>query len=221
MPQGVDLAEVDSVVVTVTSTEASDPGWLQAYPADRPDAVGLTSTLNIAAGSTVANTAIVPINEGGIALTGYFADGGSAHVIVDAIGYTTSSDAAENVTGRFVSVTPNRAFDSRLGGGPVPTKTPQVVYAVQDSGDPIPVDASGAIWNLTIVNSTRSGYGRGWALERPEPATSSLNWTLPGETRAAAVVTAVTGGGAQFVLYDGSTAPPREGQLLEGVMLNR
>ncbi len=51
-----------------------------------------------------------------------------------------------------------------------------------------------------------------------EPATSSLNWTWPGETRAAAAVTAVDNGTALFRIDDGSVnAPTPVGHLLADV----
>ena len=208
LPTGVDATQVDSLIVTVTSTKATDPGWLQAYPAARRDVIASTSTVNVDDDSTVANTAIVPVGPAGIAVTGYFANGGSSHVVVDVIGYMTSATAPQSADGRFVPVTPNRAFDSRLNGGQVLTKTPQVIYALEQPGVVVPSDASGVVWNLAIVSAARAGWARGWALGQPEPPTSSLNWTLPGETRAAAAITAVTDGGAQFVIHDGRDEPP-------------
>ncbi len=208
MPTGVDATQVDSLIVTVTSTRATDPGWIQAYPAARSDVIGSTSTINTGAGESVANTAIVPVGSDGIAVTGHFANGGGSHVVVDMIGYITSDSAPISGDGRFVPVTPNRAFDSRLTSGDVLTKTPQVIYALEEPGSVVPSYASGVMWNLVIVAGARPGFVRGWALGQPEPATSSLNWSMPGETRAGAAISAVTDGGAQFVIYDGSVEPP-------------
>jgi len=72
----------------------------------------------------------------------------------------------------------------------------------------VPADASGVVWNVAAVQATRPGYLRGWAAEQPEPTTSSLNWTLPGETRASAAITAVDRGRASFRIEDGSANLP-------------
>lgn len=202
MPSGVAASLVDSLVVTVTATRASASGWLQALPADRLDTAGTTSTVNVPAGGTVATSAIVAAGAAGFAITGNFGTGGSVHVVVDAIGYITSADATGS-SGLFVAVQPNRAFDSRLTNSPLVDRQTVRIDASDAPGVSIPAGASGVVWNLAIVNATRRGYLRGWAAAAAEPATSALNWTLPGETRAAAVVTAVDNGSALFRIEDG------------------
>ncbi len=115
MPSGPDPAEVAALVVTVTAAEPTAPGWVQVVPSGRPDVIATTSTVNTGVGGAVANTAIVPVNEGGISVTGYFASNGTSHVIVDVIGYITAPSAPASSTGRFVTVRPGRAYDSRVG----------------------------------------------------------------------------------------------------------
>lgn len=217
MPTGVRASQVGSLVVTVTVTRASASGWLQALPADRLDTAGTTSTVNVPAGSTVATTAIVAAGPTGFAITGNFGPGGSAHVVVDAIGYITSADAPGS-SGLFVAVQPNRAFDSRLANKPLADRQTVLVDASKAPGVSIPAGASGVVWNLAIVNATRPGYLRGWASAASEPVTSALNWTLPGETRAAAVVTAVDKGSAIFRIEDGpANLPTPVGHLIADV----
>jgi hypothetical protein len=208
MPAGVDSSLIDALVVTVTATAATGAGWVQAYPAGRTDAIGKTSTVNTTARASVANTAIVPIGADGIAVTGYFVASGSAHVIVDAIGYITSSSAPVSAAGRYVPVQPARAFDSRVSGGALLDRQVVVVDASSAPNIAVPDSASGVVWNVAVVGATRPGYLRGWAADQPEPATSSLNWTLAGETRASAAVTAVDAGRARFRMEDGSANLP-------------
>ncbi len=208
MPVGVDPRLVDAVVVTVTATAATGPGWVQAYPADRTDVIGKTSTVNTTAQASVANTAIVPVGTGGIAVTGYFVASGSAHVIVDAIGYITSSSAPLSPAGRYVPVRPDRAFDSRVNGGALLDRQVVVVDASSAPHVAVPDSAGGVVWNVTVVDAARPGYLRGWAADQPEPSTSSLNWTLAGEIRASAAVTAVDAGSARFRMEDGSANLP-------------
>jgi hypothetical protein len=216
-PTGIVTDEIEALVVTVTAVRPSSVGWLQAFPAARPDVVGTTSTVNTAPGSNAASTAIVPIAPAGegVAVHTSFAGGGTGHVVVDAIGYFTSATAASSTAGRYVPLRPVRAFDSRLSGGPLLDGQTVVVDA---TGADVPIDARGVMWNLTVVNATRQGYATGWAASASQPATSSLNWSLPGEVRAAAAVTAVSDGAARFRLDDqGAPEPGPLGHLLVDV----
>lgn len=201
-PFGIPLAEVDALVVTVTAVRPSAVGWLQAIPAARADVIGTTSTVNTSPGSNSASTAIVPTTGGGVAVYASFAGGGTGHVVVDAIGYITNGSAGSSTAGRYVPVRPSRAFDSRSAGGPLVDGQTVVVDAATAPGVDVPDAARGVMWNLTVVNPTRQGYATGWAAATPQPATSVLNWSLAGEVRAAAAVTAVSVGTVRFRMDD-------------------
>ena len=202
-PLGVDHRDIAALVVTVTGAGATSEGWLQAYPGDRPSVMATTSTVNMTAGSIVANTAIVPVGGTGVAITGNFAGGGSSHVVVDIVGYMTTTDASQVSGGLFVPLRPNRAFDSRLGTGDLAERQMVTIDAEDAPGVSVPDTATGVIWNLTSVLAHRAGWTRGWAPGAAEPPTSSSNWSLPGETRAAAAVTAVTAGRMHVRMDDG------------------
>lgn len=198
MPRGVDPAEVAALVVTVTGTEVTGSGWVQAYPTGDVDAVGSTSTINLAPGATVANLAIVPVGQGGISIASNFAGGGAAHVVVDVVGYITAGAAAAGTRGRFVAVAPTRAFDSRTADGTLADR------AVADVAAPgVPADAGAVVWNAAIVGATRPGYLRAWAAAAPRPATSALNWSAAAETRAAAVISRASAATSSFLVDDG------------------
>ncbi len=201
MPAGVPVDQASALVVTVTATGSTGPGWLQAHPADRPDVVGATSTVTVEPGGTVANTAIVPI-AGGVAVSGFVVAGGSVHVIVDVIGYITSDAAAPSASGRFVPVTPGRAYDSRLvtelrSGGAVE------IDAAAVPGSIVPAESTGVVWNVAHVGVRRPGFGRVWAAAAPEPGTSSFNFTATAEVRATSVISAVDGARSRLTLSDG------------------
>ncbi len=172
LPAGVDPTLIDSLVVTITATGATSPGWLQAKP-DSVGGAGTTSTINIDAGGSVANTAIVPIVAGQrFLIVGSFADNGGTHVIVDAVGYITSGSAPSDIAGRFVAVEPNRAFDSRTTETPLPDGQVVSIDASMAPGVTIPANAGAVVWNLAVVRATRWGYLRGWAAvpaNRPRP----------------------------------------------------
>ena len=216
-PTGVDRADVAALVVTVTGTGATAPGWFQAYPADRPDVIATTSTVNLAPGSTVANTAIVAVGSSGIAVTGFFADQGSAHVVVDVIGYITSAGAPTTGSGRYVPVRPGRAFDSRTSTGELAAGQVVVIDADAAPGSSVPPSAAAVVWNMAPIAVRQPGFGRAWAADAPQPATSSFNFSVAGEVRAAAVVSAVDNGRARVVLSNGSADATPVGGLIADV----
>jgi hypothetical protein len=208
MPTGIDLDRVHALVLTVTAAGATAPGWVQAFPADRPDAIATTSTVNTSAGGTVANTAIVPVGSKGVAVTGFFAAGGTSHVVVDAIGYITSDAASLSDAGRYRPVVPNRAFDSRTDGAALGDEHVVVIDASAAAGVTVPASASAVMWNLAIVGAARPGFMRAWAADSPEPATSSLNWAAAGETRAAAAISSVDVARIRLRVEDGTADLP-------------
>ena len=53
-PTGLDMTQVQALVMTVTGTGATSPGWIQAFPTDRPDVIAQTSTVNLVPGISVA-----------------------------------------------------------------------------------------------------------------------------------------------------------------------
>ena len=197
----VPATDVDAIVVTVTAVDPTTRGWLQAFPADRPDLVGTTSTVNFGPDDNVAGTAIVPVGSTGAAVRTFFSTGGTGHVLVDVVGYMTSETASPSEEGRYVPIRPGRAFDSRIDGGRLPSGGERLVSA---SSLGVPADAGAVSWNVTIVDADRRGHARGWAADGELPPTSLLNWVRPRETRAAAAVTAVAGGAAWFRIQDGN-----------------
>jgi hypothetical protein len=215
LPVGVPTGEASALVVTVTGTAPTGPGWLQAHPADRGDVVGATSTVNVEPGGTVANTAIVPIS-GGMAVSGFVVDGGSVHVIVDVIGYITSEAAASSSVGRYVPITPGRAYDSRVAGELRSGATIEI-DATAMPGSIVPTAATGVVWNVAHVAVRRPGFGRVWAAGAAEPETSSFNFTTTAEVRATSVISAVDGARSRLAMNDGV---PGVGDVLGHVVVD-
>jgi hypothetical protein len=205
-PAGVDMAQVQALVMTVTGTSTTESGWIQAFPTDRPDIVAGTSTVNLVPGTSVANTAIIPVGSRGVSVTGWFGTG-SGHVVVDVVGYITSESAPIAGDGRYVPVRPGRAFDSRTSTGDLTVAVPVEINAASAPGVAIPADATGVVWNLAALDARQPGFGRVWAADAPQPATSAFNWSFPGETRAASVIASVDNGRVRVVLDNGSGNP--------------
>jgi hypothetical protein len=162
--------------------------------------IGGTSTVNLVPGISVANTAIIPVGVNGVSVTGLFGTG-SGHVVVDIVGYITSSGAPVENAGRYVPVRPARAFDSRTSTGDLTVAVPVEINAA------VPADATGVVWNFAAINARQPGFGRVWAADAPQPETSAFNWSVLGETRAASVIASVDAGRVKAVLDNGTGQP--------------
>jgi hypothetical protein len=82
---GVPATGVSAVVLTVTATAPTAPGFLTAY-ANTAAARPTVSNLNFTPGQTVANLVVVPIgSDGKVAL--YNGSGGTTHLVADVSGY--------------------------------------------------------------------------------------------------------------------------------------
>ena len=103
---GVPGSGVDSVVVNVTATRASQRSFVTLWPTglDRPTA----SVLNMVDAAPVPNLVVAKVGDGG--RVSLFNRAGSAHLIVDVVGYTLSGSDV-------VALTPKRLLDTRSGVG--------------------------------------------------------------------------------------------------------
>ena len=80
---GVPTSGVEMVALNVTVTEPTSPAWLSVYPTG--GAVPLVSTVNVGAGQTVANSAMVRVGAGG--MVDVLLSAGTAHVVIDVNGF--------------------------------------------------------------------------------------------------------------------------------------
>lgn len=190
---------VAAVVVNLTGTEATAPGFLTAYPAGQE--LPLASNVNLSeAGTTAPNLAIVPLGVGG-AITVYSSHG--AHVLGDVTGYITDATVTSSVEGLFVPITPERVFDTRTDGGPVAPST-EVDFAIAGVGS-IPDDAVGVVLNVAGVEAPSPGFLTVWPFGVDRPLASTLNFAaMPADTRAnAAMLPVGAGGRISFYLLNG------------------
>lgn len=181
---------VRALVVNVTATDVNRESYVQALPTG--GALGASSTLNPAAGATVANGTIVPLGAAcgtnpasiSVFLGSGFADA-AAHVLVDVTGYITAATAPAATTGLFVPVRPGRVFDSR-GGASFSTDETRTI-AIAGAGGPtpsVPVSATAVALNVTATGTTSWGYVTAWPAGTPRSATSTVNWSAAGQTVA-------------------------------------
>jgi hypothetical protein len=95
----------------------------------------------------------------------------------------------------FHTISPARAFDSRLGSGPIFSgQTRTISVATTTGGAPlVPPTASAVVYNLTVADTVATGFlglfpaGTAW------PGNSSINWFTPGELDANGGIVALGG----------------------------
>lgn len=218
LPTGVDPTYVAALVVNVTATDTRGTGFVQAIPAGRADQVGRTSTLNLSTGSTVANTTIVPVTDGGVELYVDLGPGGSAHLIADVTGYVTSDRAPSSTDGRFVALRPGRAFDSRRAGAVLRSGEEVEVRAADVAGLALPRRSSAVVWNLTVSGTSGPGFLQAWPSGALAPETSALNWTSPDTTTANAAIVPASSDGVLRLRVD--AGPLAAGRPLTHVIVD-
>lgn len=151
---GVPTSGVSAVALNITATQATAPGFVQAYPTGGSTAQGSSSNLNItSAGQTIANLVIVPVGSGG-KVTLYSSSG--THLLADVAGYFTDNTAPATTAGLFQALAPDRLIDTRDGVKPADQSTLSV-SPLGSSGVPNS-DVSAIVFNVTAVGTTAAGF---------------------------------------------------------------
>jgi uncharacterized delta-60 repeat protein len=188
---GVPNTDISAVVLNVTATDATQAGFVTAYPAGerRPN----SSSLNVGSpGETAAN--LVTVKVGGNGKVTLFSSGGT-HLVADVAGYYTPTFTS--TAGRLQTAAPQRILDTREGLGAVKAKLPaggQIDLQVTGAG-PVPSSGiSAVVLNVTADQATANGYVTVWPTGPERPVVSNLNLTT-GETRPNLVIVPVGAGG--------------------------
>ena len=194
MPDSVP-ANATGVVLNVTATDTTSPGYLTVYPNEgsRP----LASNLNFSfAGETVANRVHVKLANRAITIYNF---AGNAQVVVDLNGYFAAGGAT------FTGAVPTRVEDTRNDGHTARTNG-TLSLNVSGSGNlaGVPAGAKAVVLNVTAVNPTMSGYLTVSPGSDGHPLASDLNF-LPGQTVANQVVVGVGNGAINFYNSSGDT----------------
>lgn len=180
-----------AVVLNVTTTNTSAPGYLAVFPAGT-GTQPLVSNLNWAAGQTIANLVAVPVGSNGqVTLFS------STHtdVVADLQGFFGGSS---NASGGYVALRPNRITDTRAASGLAnagQTLGAGSTLSVQVAGaGGVPSGATAAILNVTVTNTSGSSYLTAYPAGATQPLASNLNWTA-GRTIANRVIVPLGSGG--------------------------
>ena len=161
-------AGASGVALNVTVDQPTGSGYLTVWPTG--EAQPLASSHNFVPGLTVANLVLAKVGAGG--QVSIFNSFGATHVVVDVVGYFSSSG------GVFVPVTPARIADSRFGvgtgvNGPL-GQGASIDVAVAGVA-PVPPGATAAIVNVTSVDSTAPSFITVWPTGTTRPTASTLN----------------------------------------------
>ena len=178
-----------AVVVNVTVTGSQSGGYITLWPGG---AQPPTSTLNFAAGQTIANAAVV-----GTAGSVRVFSSVPTHIIVDVTGYVTG-------TGAFLPLnTPARLADTR-----------QRSMGMMSAGETLQVPTTGvagiantaaaAALNVTVTGAREAGFLTVYPCGTPRPNASSVNYVV-GDTVANAVIARPGSGGRICVFASGAT----------------
>lgn len=182
---GVPVTGVDSVVLNATAAAPTEHSYLTVWPAGAPRPE--ISNLNYAPSETRANLVTVGVGAGGkISL---FNERGSAHVILDVVGYYSTS--AGTIGGRFRPLAPQRLFDTRSGGGGVPSQAvgagATLRFDVTGAGGVPASGVTAVAMNVTAVGATANSYVTVWPDDALQPNASNINFAA-GSTVANLVI---------------------------------
>jgi hypothetical protein len=168
-----------AAVLNVTVTNPTARGFLVAYP--NGNAKPGTSNVNFEANQTQANEVVVGLGTNrSVAL---FVDSASAHVVVDLVGFFTTTSSTD--TGRLTTNAPVRALDTRSTS--TPRRTGEVVL---DLSGQLPAGATDAVLNVTVQGPSARGFVVVYPTGTTRPGTSNVNFER-GQTQANEVFTRV------------------------------
>jgi len=191
-------ASAESVVVNVTAVSPTTGSWLTVWPSGeaRPNA----SSLNYVAGLVVPNLVIAKIGTNG-KISVYNANG-AVHVIVDILGYLSST-----APGRHFPLPAAKVLDTRSGSGGSGAVGPNSTTQVQILGQGgVPATGVSAVAvNIAALGPTADTFLTAWPGGETRPNTSNLNPRKNVDVANLAILKVGANGKIQIYNYLGST----------------
>jgi hypothetical protein len=172
---GVPASGVEAVVLNLTVTNPTVPGYLTAWPTGASQPVA--SNLNFATGQTIPNRAIVKVNSSG--QVSIFNNAGTVDVVADVSGWFTDGTSPTASGAVFTGLVPSRILDTRTSA-PVAAGG-MITLQVSGQGGIPATGAVAAVLNVTVTNTTGSSYLTVWPDGTGRPLASDMNW-VAGQT---------------------------------------
>ncbi|MGA8726230.1 MAG: hypothetical protein WB565_14450 [Acidimicrobiales bacterium] len=196
---GIPASGVSAVVLNVTVTHPSAPGYITVYPdgTARPT----VSNLNFSAGETVPNLVVAQVGADG-EVDVFNGSGGKVQLVADASGWFASGPPT---AGGLASLAPIRVLDTRNGTGVTtgPVASGQTVQLDIVGAGGVPASGvSAVVLNVTVTQPATAGYVTVYPDGLSRPTTSNLNFS-PGETVPNLVVVPI-GADGKVDFYNGS-----------------
>jgi hypothetical protein len=162
-----------SVALNVTAIGPSQPGFVTVFPCGEP--IPTASTLNFAAGDIVPNAAIVKVGAGGSVCVFSNVD---TDLVLDVDGY----DAVQSMA-RFMQ--PTRVLETRTGLTTADHALEGIGLRPADSVLELPIGGRvgvppairAAVLNITVTESSGSGFVTVYPCDQSRPTASTLNFS--------------------------------------------
>jgi hypothetical protein len=166
-------ADASAAVLNVSVTDSSAPGFVTVWPCGTPQP--LASNLNYTAGQTIPNLVTTKLGTDGKVCIATLA---ATHLLADVSGFFPAGAAyTALVPARFLDSRPGAATTDGLGAG-IGMRDAGSVTELQVGGrDGIPADASAAVLNVSVTESSGAGFVTVWPCGTPQPLASNLNYT--------------------------------------------
>lgn len=181
-----------AVAYNLTVPAPAVAGHLRVMPGGGPTPPA--SAINFRPGETIANASVVPL-DGARRMAVLNAAGAPVDAVIDVIGYFApvgSAAAGAPDAGRFVPLTPVRAYDAAADAAGLLAPGRNRVVAVSSSQDGttgiVPAGATAVAYNLTVVDPGGPGHLRVMPGDAASSPSSAINWTVPGDRIANGLV---------------------------------
>ena len=172
-----------AVVLSVGAIAGESGGFIGGYPSG--GTWSGTSNVNVTPGDVRANMLVIPLGaDGRVALRRL----NVPDVVVDVLGYVTSSTAAVSTSGLYHSVEPFRLVDTRIDLGITELGHGTAQTITVPGSEP----AGAVVQNVTVTQAVAPGYLSTFQAASTSPLVSTVNF-FPGQTRATLAITTIDG----------------------------
>ncbi len=148
---GIARGDILAVAANVTLADAQGRGYVTATAAGSPATASPTSLLNMnSRADIVPNFGIIGVNDARLDVSVVTGGAGTSRLIVDVVGYVTTSSHTAGRGARLISVTPERILDTRASS-PIGPEGNRAVNVTQRAG--VGPNATAAVVNITGINT--------------------------------------------------------------------